>query len=806
MHNSIRKILLIFLSLIIFSLGFSMEAYGEEAFEVKSNVGFNGFYKYEYDTPISIEIKNNLKDVKGKVQVLFQVISYSGKKLYVAHTKELDIAKGATKTVTMEINNDRYTSKYAIRILDNNDKVIWEEKALSMPTPKSSNTLGIGILSDDIESLRYLTLMAFSDANNRGTSRNTSICEIDNFPTNPKHLNMLDMILINNYNTENLNSDQKEALKKWIEDGGVLLIGTGPNYSKTLKDLDDLNFVKINGSASITEFNDMKDTYGRVFQPNIPLSIINAELIAGKVELKEDNQPIIFSSNKGNGKVIIFGFDLGLSPFVEWEGRVKYLEKFLDGSTSWKYSLDMAARNSNSNSRYSYLNRYLPKSKVPSVKVMIIILMAFTLVVGPINYIVLKKLDKRELAWITIPSLAVLASSIILLWGTGGSFKNPLMNNISIISFNKDMTSVDINTSSGVISFKNGSVDIKGGENVNISIPANEVRAEYLEFNEDDIVLEYILNKNKTISFKKRGVWDVQQVTFNESKRLDNGIIQEIKLKDNALTGEIKNNSGLELKDAIIFYGLDYYRIGDIKSGDAKKIDFKLNTTASSNQTASMYRKDFYQVLDSIYPWNRGPRTNVAQEDILPNEMKREILEGFFGSNTYYDNENSAFLIAWNTDKLLSDITVNGKATDRIDRNLFTMPIEIGYEPGELVNIPYGILSLKILELSSLHLDTYDKSLHGQGYVIMSAKPEDNIELEKMDINLIYGNVSSSHKVWIYNYERDEWETYNSFTISIDMDNRDIYYDEAYGTQIKIELDGRDYIRIPTFSVKGVAK
>lgn len=805
MHKKFKVTLLIVAILFIFSLGFSGASYAETPFEVKTSIGFNGFYKYEYVTPINIEIKNNEKDVNGKIQILFENATANlNKKLYTAYTKELDIAKGATKTINMELKLDRRISEYKIRVLDKNDKVIWEDKSVAMPSAKAANVVGVGILSDEYESLWYLPLMTFSNQDEKSGNRASAMCNLDGqLPTDARFLNMLDVIIINNYNTEKLNTEEKNALIKWINNGGILLIGTGPSYNKTLKGLEDINYINVSGTTTMAELYNMKDSGGNSFIPNSPLTIVSATSSTGNVIHEEAAQPIIFTKDSGNGKIIISAFDLGLSPFIDWSGKDKFIQSVLAGNISGA-SGDMLNRN-NPPYRFYNINQYIPSSKAPSAKVIIAILIVFTLIVGPINYLILRKMDKREMAWVTIPALAVIFSLAMLIWGSGTSFKNPLMNNVSVITLHNNMKSYDVNTFAGVISFKNGDINITSSENTEIFPNDTYNSNDYMNFENNDIVLEYILQKNKTLSFKEKGVWDVQQIELKETKGLKNGITQDLILKGNTISGEIKNNSAIDLNDAILFYGLNFHKLGDIKSGESKSVNSSLNSSTSTNQPSTMYRKDMYQVLESIYPWNRGPMATNNQDTILTQDIKREILEGFFQYNTLNSN-SGAFLIGWNTDNLSSDITVNGKSVERIDRNIIVIPANLSYEKGEVVEIPHGILSPQVLETTGLNYDPYDKSFFGQGNVVMSIKSDEKIDFSEIDINLAYGRISSGNKIQIFNYETNQWDEHTSFSVLIDNNNKSTYYDEALGTKIKIELDGRDNIWMPTFSVKGVAK
>ncbi len=807
MHKKFKATLLLAAVLIVFSLGFSGAAYAEAPFEVKTSIGFNGFYKYEYVTPINIEIKNNDKDVNGKIQILFENVTTNlNKKLYTAYTKELSLAKGATKTINMELKLDRYIGEYKIRILDKSDRLIWEDKSVAMPAAKAANVVGVGVLSDEFESLWYLPLMAFTNPNEKGGNRASAMCNLEGqIPTDARYLEMLDVIIINNYNTEKLTSEEKNALIKWTNNGGVLLIGTGPSYNKTLKGLEDINYINVSGTTAITEFNNMKDSSGNPFVPNSPLPIINAASSTGSVILEEGAHPIMFIKGSGNGKIIISAFDLGLSPFIDWSGKDKFIQGILAGNISGTFSGDISNSN-NSPYRFFNINQYIPNSKAPSAKVIIVILMIFTVIVGPINYLILRKLDKREMAWITIPALAVIFSLSMLIWGSGTSFKNPLMNNVSVISINDDLNSYEINTFSGVISFKNGDVNISSGENTSISPNDRYSSSNYMKFNDQDIVLEYILNKNKEISFKDKGVWDVQQIALKETKMLEQSIAQDLTIKGNTISGVIKNNTNMDFEDTVLFYGQNFHKLGDIKSGESKTISFSLNTSTTANQPQSTQRKDMYQIIESIYPWNSRSSTVSNQDTILNQDIKREILEGFFQYYSANFSNSGAYLIAWNTDKLSSDITVNGKAPERIDRNIITAPVNLNYEKGELVEIPHGILSPQILEMTGLNYEPYDRSFFGQGNVVMSIKSDEKIDFEEININLAYARLSSSNKIWLFNYNNNQWDEMTGFTIVIDDNNKNTYYDGTNGAKIKIELDGRDQIWMPTFSVKGVAK
>ena len=48
----------------------------------------------------------------------------------------------------------------------------------------------------------------------------------ESFPSDERGLELFNVLVINDFNTEHLSEDQVSAIWKWIEKGGTLLIGT----------------------------------------------------------------------------------------------------------------------------------------------------------------------------------------------------------------------------------------------------------------------------------------------------------------------------------------------------------------------------------------------------------------------------------------------------------------------------------------------------------------------------------------------------------------------------------------------------
>lgn len=750
-------------------------------FETKVTYGFNKYYKNYLDiqTPVKVEIKNNLKDVEGEVQVLFEKDRYDQKVLYEAYIEELDLKKGATKTI--DINVLMSGRRGAIlKIVDSKEKVLFEQK-INFEKGDDIRNISIGVLSDNYDSLSFLNSIRLDKNSSSIDKKTTSMADLnDVFPEDKDLLRSLNMILINDYDTENLNEKQIEALKGYIQEGGTLVVGTGSKYQKNLKGLEDINY-----------FNPIKtsriDGYGGVL-------IAEGEVDGVKAFLTEKERSVAYNKKLQNGNIIILGFDLAEDKFLNWGEKNNFIKKIIDDYTKVEVDGDIEKRESNN---LENMVSYIPNSDGVKGKSIVFTILIFLIVAGPINYLVLKKLDKSEKAWITIPFISLVFTIAIYMVGIGTRFDDPMSNNAAIIQINNKGEVIDSLVATGVFGFKEGDLNVSFDENTSINLNPNNVNdINPMKFNDKDTIAKYNLGKQKNIEFKKIGRWESK--TINSSKAIDDIDIkvQDLKIDNKGIKGKIKNNSDLNIEDAVLIYGGTHHKLGNIDKKFTQDIEIDSNKLKKSSSSSVVY-----EIVENIYPW-RDEMYN--QNDILSESAKRTIIEEALFQYIEQDSDMS-MIIAWNKEAIIDDIEINGKKPSRVDRNLIIIPLDIEYKTGQEVVIPEGVFKPTIEELNYLDVDPYSRELHGDGNIIYSLKPNENIALESMEINI---STSPDVSLYIYSYDKDKWEESDKNKLVIDENNIGIYYREEKGVKIKFEAKaGKDnIISPPSFSIKGVGK
>lgn len=200
-------------------------------FNVSLSYGYGNGLEIGSYAPFYVEVTNNGKDFEGAVQMILP--SRDGGN--VMYEKELSIQKGTTKTIELVGMVDVVIRQVNIRIVNNNGRVIWTN-LMNCSTATNLKYVNVGVLSDDYSALSYMDHKAFS-SNNELSTQMVELSK-DNFPSDWRALDMLDVIVISDFSTDLLSEEQLNALTLWVNDGGLLMVGTGSTSNKTLASLN----------------------------------------------------------------------------------------------------------------------------------------------------------------------------------------------------------------------------------------------------------------------------------------------------------------------------------------------------------------------------------------------------------------------------------------------------------------------------------------------------------------------------------------------------------------------------------------
>ena len=398
--------------------GVKLNALAESESEVLIDAQLLTTGKSAYD--IVVTIQNLGADWEGTAR-LFMGEDY---RMASAYDTMISLPQGSTKQFTVRVpRTDQESSDTGIKValLDKKSKEV-AGKEFDYFFRSESYALSMGILSDSYSSLTYLD-MGGNTIYFQQEDRPIHLVELtqDNLTSS---LDGLAMLVIDNYNTGVLTEEEIEAIEDWNQDGGILLVGTGSRGEETLAGFKDSYLgVSCEGSYQKEEYEDTW-AYKNNFLEESKLSL------AGITDEYGAYQSLVYGGlnrSVGEGAAGILPYSLtelgkaGSSVYQDDMDQVTLVRDLLDdvcsSSNSRFYSPDSYDYNSSTLTRFLRgVSRSDTNLNFGVLKILIVLYVIFA---GPILYIILRVLKKRELYWVAVPVSAVAGILLVFLAGRG---------------------------------------------------------------------------------------------------------------------------------------------------------------------------------------------------------------------------------------------------------------------------------------------------------------------------------------------------------------------------------------------------
>lgn len=245
-----------------------------------------------------------------------------------------------------------------------------------------------------------------------------------------------------------LSESQIRALITWVDSGGRLVISTDQigeiTQSKILSQWLSISTGGEGGTLQLKEFSQWVDQYLTGFRelrtlysptapPDSQAPWLNLQIgrYHESVVSEDSDRAMVHRIPSGMGHVTVLPFSLSKSGISQWRNASwAWLPLFNTGdlanyalSQQLRTSVDASQNESNQNLRQKNLDLYhdnyfqnLVKSlQIDEIPVFLLIgmLTVYLIVIGPADWILLRRMEKRMLTWVTFPVTAILFSLVI---------------------------------------------------------------------------------------------------------------------------------------------------------------------------------------------------------------------------------------------------------------------------------------------------------------------------------------------------------------------------------------------------------
>ncbi|MCC7447740.1 MAG: hypothetical protein IT324_10000 [Anaerolineae bacterium] len=368
---------------------------------INLEAGFEGYFRPDRWVPLLVSVSNDGPDISGELRVTSNGTFGLSDNTY---RTSIELPTGSSKQVFLYINLESGAQHVKVELA--NDAGIITDVTRPMR----------GIMGADL-------LYAVITESPRGTidlkNVRSGIGEafqvtwrLDNIPRAVDGLRALDVMLLTDVDSGNLTTEQRRAIDEWVLGGGHLIVGGGPNWQKTQAGVTNLLPIKPASTTTLTSLPSVAAFAGRPtdnLNSSTPIVVVQGQPVPGaRALIEESGVPLVTRIQHGLGAVDYLAVDPGLEPYQSWANRASFwftLFTTTEQQPSWTMGIT-DARNGN-------LAANLIKGlRLPDVFQLCGFLAIYIIVIGPLNYLILKRLGRRELAWITIPIL-ILGYSVV---------------------------------------------------------------------------------------------------------------------------------------------------------------------------------------------------------------------------------------------------------------------------------------------------------------------------------------------------------------------------------------------------------
>ena len=223
---------------------------------------------------------------------------------------------------------------------------------------------------------------------------------VGELPVRVEAWGVLDRLVWQDTDSAGLTTEQIDALRGWVAGGGRLVIVGGTAGPASLSAFPDV-LLPYRPTATIdVEPEALVALLGELPETATTLPALSGELTEGRPLATAGDRTVAAERAYGSGSVTIVGFD----PTASWIAGTSQAEGM------WRRLLPTRTSGGpiiGDDSQIVSAATQMPSLALPPIGGLIALLGAYILLIGPINYLVLRRLDRREWAWVTMPVLIV---------------------------------------------------------------------------------------------------------------------------------------------------------------------------------------------------------------------------------------------------------------------------------------------------------------------------------------------------------------------------------------------------------------
>ena len=736
----------------VLSFGNPSEVLAQEPspISLEVEVGLDGKARVGHWIPVVVRVENTGPDLEAEIHVTASRGHPTSSGINIA---DVVLPRGSRKRLTLYVPYMTAIPRLEVELVDEGRVVTRLETPVNVI---GESDILVGVIGRRAGPWNLLTTLDLP-----GQAREVAVVPIapDSFPHRQEALRAFDVIALGDVAVQTLPSETLEALEGWVAGGGTLVLSGGMNAEARLEGLPLHLMPVVPGDTAEREKIPALERLGNEpISASPPIAVNSANVVSGRVLAQEEGLPLAVLSRYGKGSVLFLAFDPVAQPLVGWPGLPQMWRELLFQSLrpSVLYSNQIDGRNRGvTTSQWTYqlhnAMTNLPALEFPSIKVLLGIIAGYILLVGPVNYVMLRWLRRPGLTWFTVPMLVLLFSIGVYLLAVRIKGSDVQVSSVTLVQEAPDTDWARVQRMAGVVVPSQG--------DYRVEVPGSALVASWDGAGQNvsglgssgSIVKVRNRKEISELELLKMGTWTMSSLVTDRIERIEEILSHDLYVEEGHLKGTVTNGSLTPLRQVWLVSTGGVVDLGDLASRDTALVDTSLATF--SGILPSWELREQWLFSGTFRP--DDARYNRQRHQL--SEMATPIFESLYSEPP---SDLSTILLAW-TDENPMVVTVDGLRPSGPSLTLIAKPVTLHLRG--TFSIPSGLLIGRALNIDGEIIGkTSELITFGGGSIAYQFEVPGNVrEMNRVSLHVPFENVlpiTQDVMALAYHWEDDTWE------------------------------------------------
>jgi hypothetical protein len=400
---------------------------------------------------------------------------------------------------------------------------------------------------------------------------------LSDLPARAEGWAVLDRLIWQDVDSNQLSAEQLDALRRWLAAGGRLVVVGGSAGIGTLSAFpDDILPYRPTATLDVNPLR-LRALLGPLPVGAAELPAMAGALVRGRALATSGDRVVAADLAYGSGRVTILGFD----PTTKWLSEAATVDPL------WRSVLpDRAADVAMlvDDGQLVQAVYQLPALALPPTSGLLLIIAAYILIIGPINYVVLKRLDRRELAWITMPVLVLAFAAASFGYGSILRGTDVVVNEVAIVRGAPDATEATAQVYFGIFSPTRSTYQVNLPQGALLASPINGG-----QFGQGILPLDILQGTGpenpsavRNLAVGSASLRTIRAQLSTSAPRMR----ASLNLVDGRLVGTFENASDQVLEGVAVVLGSNVAVLGDVAAGATANVNLAIQSNPFGSQLA----------------------------------------------------------------------------------------------------------------------------------------------------------------------------------------------------------------------------